>query len=60
MGSVRLQDTRSTYQNPIVLLYIVNQQYAVSFAVALKRIQYLGINLTKKAQACTMQTINHC
>ena len=54
MDSANLQDTKSINKKPIVCLYTNNElsereiRKSIPFITASKRIEYLGINLTKE------------
>ena len=55
---------KNNIQKSIVFLYNTNEQSEnelkkISFTRVLKRIKYLGINLTKTCQTCTVKNTKH-
>ena len=62
MNSAKLQDTRST-QKSVVFPYASNEQSekeikkTISIVTPSKRIEYLGINLTREVQEWILQNI---
>ena len=62
MNSVKFQDTKVIQRN-LFLLYIQTirkrNEENDSIYNASNRIKYLGINITKEVNICTLKTINH-
>ena len=63
MKSVKLQDTKSTYETSCIYALTINymrEKLAISFTIAPKTMKYFEINLTKKKRkTCSLKTTRH-